>query len=485
MPDTSVSAETHGIGTLSWGIILVLVAASILIAFGMPLGVTSIIISLGAVLFAFTYPYAMFGIMVVLLPFFGFTIRIPTGEFAIGEHAFGGSIDIYLGEVVAFALLIAFALKVILLWGRRHDVNWKPWLPLLLPVTGIVLTHLVSAFSPLRPDMMLVVKYTLRPVLWSYLLYVLLTVNMVRSPRRLRMTLALVTATGMFAAFMGFVSLWLGREAGELIPRARPLPLFGLHPIGENHNLLAEWLAVTVPFTIALSYLVKQERTRRYLAAAAVFQAVIALLTFARSFWIVFAVEAILFAVFVWREELRRYASAALIALVLLLPLGFAMIAFSSTPIVQSSTSTRLMLTEIALNTWFASPWIGAGAGTFVDVVGSTSIFVTEYGNPLDSHGWLQKLLAEVGMLGTLAVAWLIASVFYFVRDHLKTLHAHPVERRVFLILAIALLGALVYQLFNTNYWTGKLWFPLGVLLAASRALISRHERNPEPIHDS
>ena len=167
-----------------------------------------------------------------------------------------------------------------------------------------------------------------------------------------------------------------------------------------------------------------------------------------------------------------------------LLPLGIAMIAFSATPFVQSSTSTRIMLTEIALNTWADSPWIGAGAGTFVERVGGTAIFFIEYGNPLDSHGWVQKLLAEVGAIGTLAVAYFLYRVYRFVRESLALFIQHPVERRVFLILAITALGALVYQLFNTNYWTGKLWFPLGVLFAASRALIPRHERPAEPIQD-
>ena len=283
-----------------------------------------------------------------------------------------------------------------------------------------------------------------------------------------------MAATGIFAALIGFASLFLTGSSDQLFTRARPLPILGVMPLGDNHNLIAEWFAFTIPLSIALALLVREERARRLLMAAAAFQTVIALLTFARTFWIVIAFEAILVGLFVWREQLRRQLSRVLVGIVLLIPLAAAMIAFSRTALVQSSTSTRLMLSEIAVNLWLASPWVGAGAGTFVDRVASIRVFAIEYGNPLDAHGFGQKLLAETGIFGVLAVAWLVVWIWAFVRDRLKMFAAPSRDREVFLILAIAATGAFVYQLFNTNYWTGKLWLPAGILLAASRALAHR-----------
>ncbi len=480
----AVHAKTHSLQTLGWGMFAILIVAAVFISSGMPLGIVTILGGIAAILFAFTYPYAAFGLFVALIPFLGLFVHLPTGSFAIGERAFGGAIDVLVGEVVAMVLMISWGLKVLFLWVRRHDVNWKPWLPLLLPMSGILLAHLASVFSSFQPDPVLVLKYTLRPVFWSYLLYVALTVNFIRSARRLRMALGIAAGTGIFMAVLGFLSLGLTDQSGQLLPRARPLPIFGTHALGENHNLLAEWLSVTIPFTIALMYMARG-RARRLLVVAAIFQTAIALLTFARTVWIVLLFEAVLLGWFVWREQLKRYASAALIGLLLLLPLGISMIAFSSTPLVQSSTSTRLMLSEIAFNTWMQSPWIGAGAGTFVERVGSAAVFVIEYGNPLDSHGWIQKLLAEVGLLGLAAVAWFVWETGIFVRKTLPRFRARSSEWNVFVILAIGAAGALVYQLFNTNYWTGKLWFPLGILLASSRALLSRQKRpEADPIHE-
>jgi hypothetical protein len=412
-------------------------------------------------------------------------VSIPAGAIPFSEEAFGGSIDIFVGEVVAIVLLIAWALKVIFLWIRRHDVNWKPWLPLALPMGAIVFTHLISAFSPLNPDAILVVKFAIRPVLWSYLIYVGLTVNFVRSPRRVKMVLGIVVATGIFAALNGFLSLGLAQDSGLAFPRAQPLFMFGTHPLGDNHNLLAEWLSFSVMASLALMYLTKSVRLKRLLAMVAVFQVVIALLTFARSLWIVMVFQAALLAFLVWREELKKYASIAIMAILLLLPLGIVMVAFSTTATVQSSTSTRWMLTEIAFNFWAQSPVIGTGAGTFVNLVERSAIFFIEYGNPMDSHGWIQKLFAEVGLLGFLAVVWFIIAAYYFLKREIAKFPVHSKERIAITILAIAAMGSLLYQLFNTNYWTGKLWLPLGITIAATRALKAcKHDSSNEPLDD-
>jgi hypothetical protein len=445
--------------------------AAVLIAAGVPMGPVVLFGGALAIAFAYRYPYAVYGLMVGLVPFLGVTVSLPTGELAFSQRVFGGSIDVTVVEVVAAALFAAWGLKVVGLWFRRRDISWKPWLPLALPMIAVVVAHLCSALSPYHPDPLLIIKYSLRPVLWCYLIYVVLTVNVIRSRRRLTMVLGVMTATGLFASVMGFISLGIPDHGGALFSPARPLPLFGTTPLGDNHNLLAEWLVVTIPCTIVLAVLSRDHRARRLLAAAALFQTVIALLTFARTAWIVISLEAVLIALFVWREQFMLWIRPVLISIVLLIPVGAAMTAFTRTATVASSTSTRVMLTQIALNLWKASPWVGMGAGTFVDRVGSTQVFVIEYGAPLDSHGFLQKLLAETGVLGVAAMAWLVWTAFQFVRTQRMRLHAHHVEWQAFTILAISSFGAFTYQLFNTNYWSGKLWLPLGVLFAAARAL--------------
>jgi hypothetical protein len=459
---------------LGWAAIILLTLSAVVIASGAPLGPIVGLVGVIAVLFAYRYPYATYGVLLALTPFLGLTSSLSTGALAVGERAFGGSIDIQLAEVVAMSLVGAWALKVAYLWWKRRDTNWKIWLPLGWPMAWLVAAHAASLFSPFKPDPVLVIKNSLRPVAWCYLIYVALTVNLIRSRKRLLMALGVITATGLFAALMGFVSL--GAGAGPLGWRARPLSMLGVMPLGDNHNLLAEWLVVTVPITLALALLMKDRRNARLLGVAAAFQAAIALLTFARSAWIVLALEAICFGWFVWRDRMMRWLRPALVAAVVLLPMGAAMLAFSSTALVQSSTSTRVMLSEIAFSLWRESPWLGMGAGTFLDRVGSTQVFLIEYGAPLDSHGWIQKLLAETGLLGLAAAIGLVWAAGAFTRDARARFIPHSVEWRAFTALATGAFGSLVYQLFNTSYWTGKMWLPLGIMLAASRALLERHD---------
>lgn len=465
-------ALLHRLREIGWGVFLILIAAIVFVVSGYPLAPIMVFGLAIALLFAYAYPYVAFGLVVALIPFQGLFIKIPVDVPTLGERIFGGSVDMLLGEAVTIIVLIAWGLRTAMHWVKRNDPNWEPWLPLFWPMMGIFGTHILSAWSSFNPDFLMVVKYAIRPVLWCYVLYIALTVNAIRSHRRFRMVLGVIVSTGIFGALMGFVSLWFPQMVGQPFPRAVPMALFGIAPLGENHNALAEWLVVTVSCTIALSLLTKSDRLRRMLRAAAIFQVVIALLTFARTLWIVFAFEALLAGWFVWRDLLKKYLPIVLIAGIFILPLGVIMTTFSSSAFVQSSTSTRLMLSQISLSIWSQSPWIGSGAGTFVERIGATTVFLIEYGEPLDSHGWVQKLLAEVGLVGLLAVVFFFWRIFVFIQKELQTTFVrHSTERNVFLILAITVYGELVYQFFDTSYWSGKMWLPIGLLLVSSRIL--------------
>ncbi len=451
-----------------WGLLAVVVAASAMVAAGIPIGPIALLGGTIALLFAFVYPYIAYALLVALIPFSGIALTIPLGSSGFAERAFGGSIDFPLVDAVAIVLLLAWAAKVVFLWVRRGDANWAPKFPLIVPVLAMVGAHLLSAFSPLGPDKLLVVKYTLRPVFFSYLAFVVLAANLIRSPRRVKMALGIVAATGVFSALVGLASLAFPQSGGF---GAAPLPIFGTAALGDNHNLLAEWLCFAAPATLALAFIAREARTARLLGFAAVLQSIVALLTFTRTGWIVIALEAVLLFATVWREEAKRYAAPILIALLFLLPVAAVMARFSASATAASSTSTRLMLSEIAMNLWSQSPIIGAGAGTFYTYVSQTAVFAIEFGPALDSHGFLQKILAETGIVGLAALVYFLVAAFKLVRREIAKLHAHSASWRAAMTLAIAAVGAFAYQLFNTDYWSGKLWFPIGILIASMVAL--------------
>jgi hypothetical protein len=319
----------------------------------------------------------------------------------------------------------------------------------------------------------------MRPVLFCALAYVALPVNLIRSRRRLVSALGVVAAVGTFAALNGLISLFFVDASSQFIRRAHPLSVFGIAALGENHNLLAELLVVTVLATLSLALLAKRERTRRILYGSAILQFAIGLLTFSRTGWIAFALEAAFLAAVEYRSAIRRNASAILAAFILLLPLGVVMARIGVSNVAQSSNSTRFALIEIATEVWQGSPWVGGGASTFTDRVGSAQVFLIEYGAPLDAHGFIWKLMAETGVLGIAAFGLVLFEFAWIMARGIRRI-ADPTARRAVLLLATSAGGAVAYQMFNTNYWTGKMWLPFGLALAALNVFLpeARRERD-------
>lgn len=465
----------QGMSDFSWGLFIVLAVGAICVAMGVSFGPLLLIGAVIGLLIAYRYPYFSLYTALALSPFLGIVVMIPTGALAIGERVFAGSIDVGVAEIVFLTLLVTWALKIFFLWLRRHDTNWKPRFPLIGSYSALLGAHLLSILSPLGPDRLLSLKFALRPVLFCYLAFVALPVNFIRSRRRLMGALSVMSGVGLIAALNGAVSLFFVDASSQFIRRAHPLPMFGIPALGDNHNLLAELLVVTVMMTLALAALVKKGPKTQLLYGSAIVQGAIGLLTFSRTGWIVFALQAMFIIVVEYRQVLRRQAAAIAAALIVLVPLGAIMAKISSSNVAQSSNSTRVALLEIATQVFEASPWVGGGAGTFVDRVGSASVFRLEYGNPLDAHGFLQKLAAETGVLGLLAFIAACAELGWISWRVIRSLPENPL-RRSLVFLSAAAGGGIAYQLFNTDYWTAKMWLPIGILLAAVHVLRSSPE---------
>jgi hypothetical protein len=129
-----------------------------------------------------------------------------------------------------------------------------------------------------------------------------------------------------------------------------------------------------------------------------------------------------------------------------------------------SSTENRVLLTEISLNAFKDRPLLGYGNGEFVNLVGENIRFRAKYGEPLDSHGMLQKLLAENGIIGL--SAWLFILV-YLARTAFLALKRYYPKLKWILPFCLAAGGGLFFQFFNTSYFKGRVWFPIVLFLMA------------------
>lgn len=454
---------------LTWGIFLILFLGSLLVAFGFPIGPITLAAAVLGLVFCYRYTYFSFYVGILLVMLLGITVSLSTGDLAIGQRAFGGSIDIFFGEIILWFVLVVWAVKVLLLWYKRRDTNWRPVLPLLAPFAALAAAHAISAFSSYGPDPVLVFKFVLRPVIFCYVAYIALPVNLIRSKRRLRAILGILTFVGLVAAANGLLSMASVEAVGSFVRRAHPIAIFGINPLGDNHNLLAELLLITAPASLALGALSKFPKARRFLYGAAALQALVALLTFARTAWIVFVLQLLCLSVTVWRHALRKHLTDLAAVILIMMPLVIYQIKFSFSNVAQNSNSARWMLTEIAWYSFLEHPLIGGGANTFIWRVGNARVFAQEFGDSLDAHGFAQKLMTETGSLGMLAYAYLL---FSGVRHAIRGLRGlDEAVRLPAYSLAVAAGGAVIYQFFNTAYWTAHLWLPMGLLFAGLSVL--------------
>ena len=460
---------------LSWGIFLLLFVGTILVVFGVPFGPISITIGVILLILSYRATYTSFYLAVFFSLFLGLTVSLDTGSLNIGERAFGGSIDIFLGDILFMGVITAWAVKVVLLWFKRRDVNWRPVLPIWKSYATLASAHFISMFSSYGPDPVLVGKFVLRPIIFCYVAFIALPANLIRSERRLRAVLGVLTVVGALAALNAYISLLDVDPYAWAVRRAHPIPLFGISLIGDNHNLLAELLMLTAPATLALSYIAKKARFKSFLILATATQILAGLLTFARSAWIVFAFQSAFLLATIWRPILKKYAGVLLGFVIIMIPLILYQIQFSFSPTAQSSNSTRWMLTEIAWTAFVEHPIIGSGAGTYIWRVGNAGVFLIEFGAPLEAHGFIQKLMAEVGLLGLASYGLVLFMAGRYVFVRLKDITGNP--QIVCFILTASGAGAVIYQLFNTAYWTSHLWLPIGLMLATTEMYYRREKQ--------
>jgi O-antigen ligase len=312
------------------------------------------------------------------------------------------------------------------------------------------------------------VKYILRPLTFFYLMFVIVPYNVINSKKVLFRVFWILYFLGIFVALMGFWSI-LTSEAPGLLRRAIPLPIFGIPILGTNHNLIAEVLISIIPIGFILVWETKELFFKKLLIVGILLMIVINLLTFSRTGWIALVLELGLLMLIKYRKSIKSIAELGVFLALIISPLLIYMYLFMTSEIVRTSNLNRIALTKIAIETFKKHPIVGAGAGTFVEQVARERWYIVDFGEPSEAHGVVQKLIAETGVLGLVTFFLLLG---YVMRRLIRTYWSLKVTspwKYVLLALILSSSGSIVFQLFNTSYFVSKLWFPLGIALAASR----------------
>ncbi|MGE5425986.1 MAG: O-antigen ligase family protein [Bacillota bacterium] len=372
--------------------------------------------------------------------------------------------EITITEAVALFVLLGGILsllfKVLFSPGKSAVLRQ----PLLFPFAAFLAANFLSLLN--HPDPLSGVYYIIRWILFAYICYVLVPANLIDNHKRLKVAIYGLSLSSLIVAISGWLSL-VGQDINDKFFRVGTISFWGTQPFGSNHNLIAEFLVVGSYFWLAIKELSLNERYRRACTVVYLFITAAAVLTFSRAAWISLAIQAVFYLLIKYRNSLKRQEGLILLIglgiTIVMIPVFLRMAKLQEENI--SSTENRIILSEIAYQAWKDHPLIGNGAGRFTDFVASNIRFTAKYGDPIDSHGFLQKILLEGGVTGLLAWLFLLAAI---ARKAYLAIENFGYKAPWLLPLWTSALGVMIFQIFNTSYYKGKTWLPIAIALIAT-----------------
>ncbi len=453
-----------------WISLIFLVAAFVVL--GYPVTIVTALVGVALVLLFLKYHWIGLYALILTAPFIGLMVMVPTGRVGFVSEFFSGSVDFPLVDGIAILLFAAWLIKSIYLWKIKGFNRWQIYFPGILFFGAFIGAALLSVL--MAGDAWLQsLKYVVRPITFFYLMFLVLPYNLIRTKENLRRCFQIFFGAGLFSAVLGLISLFILPAAG-ILRRATPIGFWGISPLGENHNLLAEILVAALPIGLILFNQTKNKWASMFFILSSGLIFVIALLTFARTAWIAILFEIIIYFALVHRKKLVEYSKYLIVFLLLISPLIVYMYVFSISYVATSSTEARLMLSEISIVMLKTSPVLGQGAGMFIDYVSNTYLFTFEFGQAMDAHGVLQKVAGEMGLVGLIALGLMWGYVIVRLARSYRALPETSQGKYVVIMSLVMAVGCFTYQLFNTNYYSPKLWIPIALALAATK--IYKHE---------
>ena len=430
----------------------------------------------------FLFPLEFFsqlglGILAVLF-LVGVFIRIEWGIYALGIFAFFhgwevafsnyhitrnivflNSINAPIIDFIALLLLpcsfIAFLLKM-----KNKTLSWSHLFWPSFFYACFLFIAIVSAKHSITVESSLGIKNIFRPLLFIFLSYILLPHFFIQSEIVFKRFISLWFWIGCAVALFGLSSLFFVSHTGWL--RIVPYSIGSFAPLGINHNLLAQVLVAILPLGF---WLVLEKKEKNWYVFGTGLILLVALGTLSRAAWLsLFAQMLAFFFLFQnqFKSLLKKLTNTFLPLFLLVGVIVMYMVVFLNSSIVASSDNSRLEVTKIV---WFyakRAPLLGYGPGSFIPIIQDTYVHTIEFGEALDAHGMIQKVLLEDGVLGLLFFGLFLISVLFLLYKSQKE-NEFLVSKFMF-IMAV---GVIVFQFFDTSYFNSIMWMPLGVALVS------------------
>lgn len=380
----------------------------------------------------------------------------------VGWQFFYGKFDAPYVDLVAMLLLGAYLIRLIFGLEKTEKIfSWKNF-------PGVVfaaLFFIASSLSLFNVDPEFIrssAKYLLRPIIFFYVMFVLLPFNIIKDKQMLKNALKIILFDGAIVSLIGILAVSASNVAWYL-RRAIPYSFGDFDPLGGNQNAIAEALAVAIPCALLLFILAKSVKAKNWYFVSVIVMTLVLILTFSRAGWLALFLEIlILFLVKFWHKFGRTTLVLIVLALVVI-PTAFYFTVWHNLDFLQASNANRVMMTKIAAYNFAQHPIIGNGLNSFQRLLGSTFAYTVEFANPLDSHGFVQKILTESGILGLIAF---IIFIGYLFRRYLKAFFIAkrlPINSDIILVFIAMFCGIVAFELFSTSYFIAKTWLPIGI----------------------
>ncbi len=410
------------------------------------------------------------GIYALILTSFFHGLEVDFANFSqVQQIPFLSSINAPIADLTVIILCLSVLLALFLDKTSIHINQFKDIKRGVILYSLFLLSALVSVYGFMFNGFTEVgIKYLTRPILFTFVGYLLLPYFFITT-QKIKYISILKTMfwLAFVIALFGISSLFV--HANFAWARIVPYEIFGLTPLGTNHNQLAEVLVSLMPagwflYSYALFKKVKDSVSLYAMANMIIFAA--AMFTLSRAAWLSVGVQVLISVAYLYHiKEVKTFVKhkATMIG-ILFVPVVMYMTFFLGSSIVTSSNSARIDATNITLYHAYQSPLFGQGPGSFMYLLNDTAFFRMEYGDPLDSHGVVQKIFVEEGVIGFIFFFAFFAWLLYYLAQTIK-----QTKDKALAIMCLAMVaGALMFQLFNTSYFNSVMWLPIGLALGIS-----------------
>lgn len=422
--------------------------------------INAIILALGLLVLAILLIFPVFSIFLL-----GFSVPIIAWTFTLA------SFEIPMSDLIALIILLAVSISILykLLFQPKNQKKIK--LLLFFPFAIFILSYVFSLFN--HPQALQGLYYIIRWPILLYLAYIIVPSYLIDNEKKLKIAIWSLASISLIMTISGYLSL-LAKDWQDSFFRLDSVSFFKIYPFGKNHNLIAEFLSMSAFLWLALKDFYQDIKIKKIFNLLFIVTLGASVLTFSRAAWISVCIQLIILIYWKEKESIKKNTALWLLSglsiIILMLPILWRMQVLQNNN--TSSTENRWLLTEIAYNAWQEKPILGQGAGRFVEMVENNIRFTAKYGEPIDSHGFLQKIATESGTLGIMAWLFLLITIG---KRAITSLKKYQKKANYLLPLWIAATGSLVFQIFNTSYYKGKVWLPILIALIASELAAKKY----------